>query len=100
MFEPDGWAIAVVGGKAHLTKREATGAIVEPFISKIETLNFDTVQMEIARALPSIQEDPEDAVTAACSLIEAVCRSIEDRVRASTPFQQTSFATSPISADC
>ena len=32
--------------------------------------------MEIARALPSIEEDPEDAVTAACSLIEAVCRSI------------------------
>ena len=75
-LEPDGLAIAVVSGKAHLTKREATGAIVDPFISKIETLDFDTVQMEIARALPSLQEDPEDAVTAACSLIEAVCRSI------------------------
>src|SRR3546814_17231975 len=32
--------------------------------------------MEIARALPNLESDPEDAVTAACSLIEAVCRSI------------------------
>lgn len=75
-LEPDGLAVAIVGGKAHLISREAKGIIVEPFISKVETLDFDTVQMEIARALPSIQEDPEDAVTAACSLIEAVCRSI------------------------
>lgn len=75
-LEPDGLAVTLVGGKAHLTKREATGVIVEPFISKVETLDFDTVQIEIARALPSLQEDPEDAVTAACSLIEAVCRSI------------------------
>lgn len=75
-LEPDGLTVAIVCGKAHLTKREATGAIIQPFISKVETLDFDTVQIEIARALPSIQEDPEDAVTAACSLIEAVCRSI------------------------
>jgi hypothetical protein len=39
-------------------------------------LDFDTVQIEIARALPSLEDDPEDAVTAACSLVEAVCRSI------------------------
>src|SRR3546814_13903991 len=32
--------------------------------------------MEIARALPNLESDPEDAVTAACSLIEAACRSI------------------------
>jgi hypothetical protein len=59
-----------------LTRRQSSGIIVEPFIQKVETLDFDTVQMEIARALPNLQDDPEDAVTAACSLIEAVCRSI------------------------
>ena len=75
-LEPDGLAVTVVGGKAHLTERVATGVIVEPFISKVATLDFDTVQIEIARALPSLQDDPEDAVTAACSLVEAVCRSI------------------------
>jgi hypothetical protein len=72
----DGFAVVIVGGKALLTKRQGAGGIVEPFIQKVATLDFDTVQIEIARALPNLEEDPEDAVTAACSLIEAVCRSI------------------------
>ncbi|MDF0544865.1 abortive infection family protein [Sphingobium sp. H39-3-25] len=72
----DELAVVIVGGKAVLTRRQSSGTIVEPFIQKVETLDFDTVQMEIARALPNLQDDPEDAVTAACSLIEAVCRSI------------------------
>lgn len=75
-MEADGMTIAIVGGKAHLTERNAVGVIVEPFISKVATLDFDTVQIEIARALPNLRDDPEDAVTAACSLVEAVCRSI------------------------
>src|SRR3546814_3345799 len=73
---PDGFSVVVVGGKALLTERQGSGGIVEPFIKKVATLDFDTVQMEIARALPNLESDPEDAVTAACSLIEAVCRSI------------------------
>lgn len=75
-LEPEGLAIAIISGTAHLVERTGTGLIVEPFISKVTKLDFDTVQIEIARALPSISSDPEDAVTAACSLIEAVCRSI------------------------
>src|SRR3546814_1269602 len=73
---PDGFSVVVVGGKALLTERQGSGGIVQPFIKKVATLDFDTVQMEIARALPNLESDPEDAVTAACSLIEAVCRSI------------------------
>src|SRR3546814_2468726 len=73
---PDCLSVGVVGGKARLTERQGAGGIVKPFIKKVATLDFDTVQMEIARALPNLESDPEDAVTAACSLIEAVCRSI------------------------
>ena len=72
----DGWSVVVVGGRAILAERRGSGAIVEPFIAKVATLDFDTVQIEIARALPNLDSDPEDAVTAACSLVEAVCRSI------------------------
>jgi hypothetical protein len=72
----DELVVVVVGGKAVLTRRQSSGTIVEPFVQKVATLDFDTVQIEIARALPNLQDDPEDAVTAACSLIEAVCRSI------------------------
>jgi hypothetical protein len=75
-LEPEGLAITIVNGTAHLVEKRGTGLIVEPFINKVTKLDFDTVQIEIARALPSINSDPEDAVTAACSLIEAVCRSI------------------------
>ena len=72
----DGLKVVVGNGKAVLVERQASGGIVEPFIAKVATIDFDTVQIEIARALASIDNDPEDAVTAACSLIEAVCRSI------------------------
>lgn len=75
-LEPEGLALVLVGGRVHLTERTASGTIVEPFASKVAILNFDTVQVEIARALLNLTDDPEDAVTAACSLIEAVCRSI------------------------
>lgn len=75
-LEADGLAVTIVNGTAHLVERTSAGLIVEPFISKVAKLDFDTVQIEIARALPSVSADPEDAVTAACSLVEAVCRSI------------------------
>jgi hypothetical protein len=41
-----------------------------------QVLNFDTVTRDLDRAQASISTDPEDAVTAACSTVESVCRSI------------------------
>lgn len=41
-----------------------------------DTISFDTVRLNLDRALASIDADPEDAITAACSTIESVCRSI------------------------
>lgn len=84
-LEPDGMAVTIVGGKAHLVERKTGGLIVEPFISKVAILDFDTVQTEIARALPSLTDDPEDAITAACALVEAVCRSILIEMKMSLP---------------
>ncbi|NSY39096.1 abortive phage resistance protein [Leisingera sp. ANG59] len=40
------------------------------------SFDFDTVMDEIERARTFIEDDPEDAITAASSLIESVCRSI------------------------
>jgi len=75
-LEPDGLTVTVVSGRALLVELQQAGFIVEPFLAKVQTIDFDTVQLEIARAMPVLKSDPEDAVTAACSLIEAVCRSI------------------------
>lgn len=82
----DGLVVVIVDGKATITERRASNGIIEPFIAKVTKIDFDTVQTEIARALVSLDDDPEDAVTAACSLIEAVCRSII--VELELPFPQ------------
>ena len=75
-LQADGYAVMIVGGKPQLVTRQAGGAIVASVIEKTALLNFDTVQRDITRALNSVAGDPEVAVTAACSLIESVCRSI------------------------
>ncbi|WP_210115048.1 abortive infection family protein [Roseovarius aestuariivivens] len=41
-----------------------------------QQFSFDTVMDEIERARSFIDDDPEDAITAASSLLESVCRSI------------------------
>ncbi|WP_442579331.1 abortive infection family protein [Mesorhizobium sp. ASY16-5R] len=63
-------------GKAHLVPRDAASAAVTAFTTKVRILDFDTVELDIARALANAANDAEDAVTAACSLLESVCRSI------------------------
>jgi hypothetical protein len=65
-----------VNGKAALLQREGGSVTVAAIIAKTALLDFDTVQRDIERAMQSTKNDPEDAVTAACSLIESVCRSI------------------------
>lgn len=85
VLEADGFAIAVVGGKAHLVPKGAAGAAVTAFTTKVRLLDFDTVELDIARALVNAATDPEDAVTAACSLLESVCRSILVELRMSLP---------------
>lgn len=76
ILDADGFAIAIVSGKARVVPRGTAGAAVTIFAAKVRVLDFDTVQLDIARALANTATDAEDAVTAACSLLEAVCRSI------------------------
>ncbi len=76
VLEADKLAITVVNGKAHLVPRDAAGSVVTAFAAKVRVLDFDTVELDIARALANTSADAEDAVTAACSLLESVCRSI------------------------
>jgi hypothetical protein len=63
----------------ELVARIETG-FVPPVLGSLsdaaQTLNFDTVTRDLDRALASAKTDPEDAVTAACSTVESVCRSI------------------------
>jgi hypothetical protein len=75
-LQPDGLAVVIVGGKPQLVEKGVAGVSLKAFAEKVALLDFDTVQRDIERALSSVKDDPEDAVTSACSLLEAVCRSI------------------------
>lgn len=58
-----------------IEKRNET-IVMEKVAVTARNFNFDTVLREIARATKNVDSDPEDAITASCSLIECVCRSI------------------------
>jgi hypothetical protein len=44
--------------------------------SKLNRYLFDTTKLDFERALRSAESDPADGITAACSTVESVCRSI------------------------
>jgi len=72
----DGFEVALFGGRAVLRKRGSGAAVVGAISDKTATLDFGTVSQDLDRATRNAEEDPEDAVTAACATLEAVCRSI------------------------
>lgn len=74
----DGLKLERSGIKVRLVSTTGTGAVVHALGAAIELLDLDTVHRDLERALASAEADPEDAVTAACSVVESVCRSILD----------------------
>lgn len=72
----DGMEVVVLNGKAIVRRRGTGGAVIGAVAAKTATLDFDTVSRDLDRALTNAESDPEDAVTAACSTLESVCRSI------------------------
>ena len=77
MLRPDGFELVrVQDGRMRLVD---VGQEAFPLIilgRQLETIEFDTAKRDLDRALASNQTDPEDAVTAACSMVESVCHSI------------------------
>jgi hypothetical protein len=76
ILDADGFAIAIVAGRARVLPKGGAGVAITTFTAKVRILDFDTVELDVARALANTSVDAEDAVTAACSLLESVCRSI------------------------
>jgi len=72
----DGFELRQTGGRMRLLEAGKSTPVLERLSGIAEVISFDTVQRDLDRALDSSRSDPEDAVTAACSTIESVCRSI------------------------
>jgi hypothetical protein len=72
----DGLKLERDGLRTKVVELRAQATVVGAFSAAAEALDPDTVGRDLNRALASAKSDPEDAVTAACSVVESVCRSI------------------------
>jgi hypothetical protein len=72
----DGFELQQQGGRMRLIESGKNVPVLAELAGLSEVIDFDTVSRDLDRALASSQTDPEDAVTAACSTVESVCRSI------------------------
>ena len=72
----DGYELQCQGANSRLMKRGTSAPAISALAATVTTIDFDTVQRDLDRALASAENDPEDAVTAACSIVESVCRSV------------------------
>ncbi|WP_199721034.1 abortive infection family protein [Azospirillum cavernae] len=72
----DGIELLKRGNRYQLARAGGFAPVADALVEKVVVIDFDTVERDVRRALKQAEEDPEDAVTAACSLLESVCRSI------------------------
>ncbi|MGE0565869.1 MAG: abortive infection family protein [Pseudolabrys sp.] len=75
-LQHDGYELQNHGSNSRLIKRGTSASAITSLAATVATIDFDTVQRDLDRALASAESDPEDAVTAACSVVESVCRSV------------------------
>ena len=68
----DGFAMQRQGLAIRLVAVGQASPVLEKLGGVVDTISFDTVRRDIDRALVSVNHDPEDAVTAACSAVESV----------------------------
>jgi hypothetical protein len=61
---------------ARSVSTDVPNIATEKLSEKAKTLNLDTVSRDLDRALKSSKDDPESALTSACSTLESVCRSL------------------------
>lgn len=72
----DGLELQRVGSSVRLGTPGRSASVVNALANAIVVIDFDTVTRDLDRALMSAEQDPEDAVTSACSVVESVCRSV------------------------
>lgn len=75
-FAYDGLELQRRGQTMRLVAAGTHTQVIAELVVKTDVLDFDTVRRDLDRALGSAEYDPEDAVTAACSTVESMCRSI------------------------
>ena len=84
----DGLQLVKQGRLLKLAELGKGVPIADQLTAKAQTFELDTVQRDLERALESAERDPEAAVTAACSTVESMCRSILEELGEPLPAKQ------------
>jgi hypothetical protein len=72
----DGMVLTKLDGRMRCVPISQGSHVTSHLSLAAAVFRFDTVQADLKRAIDSADQDPEDAVTAASSLLESLCRSI------------------------
>ncbi|MEI9412728.1 abortive infection family protein [Mesorhizobium salmacidum] len=76
------------GRAMRLVEIADTAPVTSELSAMAAGIDFDTVSRDLDRALRAAADDPEIAVTAACAVIESVCRSILVELKIDFPAKQ------------
>ena len=88
-LEYDGFQIRRDGKFHRLTPTNVEGLSVAAVRSEIALTDYQSVRRDFERALNAVAEDdPESAITSACSTIESVCKCILDEMNKPYPKKQ------------
>ena len=76
----DGYELRKSGERYKLLPYSAMGSLATSLTEVVKELRFESVEQDFDRALSQAEADPEDAITAACSTLESVCKCLLDEM--------------------
>ena len=82
----DGFELRRRGPRHRLVRTAVEATAASLLRERIEAFDLDSVQRDFDRALA--EGDPEDAITAACSMVESVCKCLLDLMGKERPAKQ------------
>ncbi len=84
----DGYELKANGNHWKLFPQGTGSIATESFGNAITVLDYSSVEADLQRALAQADNDPEDAITSACSTVESVCKCILDDMGKEYPAKQ------------
>jgi hypothetical protein len=84
----DGYELQKLGQKYKLLPYRPAGSVATCLSEAAMKLSFESVQKDFDRGLSQAESDPEDAITAACSTLESVCKCLLDEMSEAYPAKQ------------
>ena len=84
-LKSDGLVIRKSGARWRLQPADSHAPVAAAVQEQAIAMDFDSVHRDMERALREADNDPEDAITSACSGVESVCRCILQEMQQPLP---------------